>query len=124
MTNTLTDEHILEIAGKNFGDLDYYYAPSRYAIIDFAHAIISALPPEKAQPDEWQPIETAPKDGSIILACWNEHYASNGFMPQSVYWGTYHPNAPGTECWRNSARHKAGPFSHWIPLPKGPEIER
>ena len=69
---------------------------------------------------EWMPIETAPKDGTLILACYSGAYACNGFAPVSVRWGTYHPNAKGNEEWRDCVGHKTPMITHWMPLPKPP----
>ncbi len=44
---------------------------------------------------EWEKIDTAPKDGTII-----RFYRGNGNAPESVYWGRFHPNSPGKDCWR------------------------
>lgn len=75
---------------------------------------------------EWQPIETAPKDGTRILACadyvigeqWGAHA-----HPQTVRWETYYPNAPGKGLWRDKNGHKQMHLTHWTPLPKPPEVK-
>ncbi len=66
---------------------------------------------------KWQPIETAPKDGTPILAYRGDHYKSFGHV-QVTYWRT--------------AAHKVGyigwgefnqrwwPPTHWMPLPEPP----
>ena len=77
--------------------------------------------------DAWQPIETAPRDGSAILACvadyenpaWNGLHPSRG--PITVYWGTYHPNSQGDACWRDGSGHKRPYLTHWMPLPPQPK---
>ena len=69
----------------------------------------------------WQPIETAPKDGTQILAYWP--------APD------YAPDAPCTcNTWRSQgtidnwvtpyeeSRPELGP-THWMPLPDAPEAE-
>ena len=74
---------------------------------------------------EWQPIETAPKDGTAILVCYGEHYEDNGFLPVCVRWRSYHPNAlrqRGREAWRDSSGHKISVATHWMPLPKPPTM--
>jgi hypothetical protein len=72
---------------------------------------------------QWQPIETAPKDGSAILACYAPHYDTNGFLPVAVRWRTYHPNATGKPTWRTSNGTKIGAITHWMPLPEPPTME-
>lgn len=65
---------------------------------------------------EWQPIDTAPMDGTLILTC------NIGFYyPQCGVWASYHPNATGKECWRTTdvCGNKLNP-THWMPLPDPP----
>ncbi len=67
----------------------------------------------------WQPIETAPKDGTEVLVCC-EH--PNLYSPTTGVWATYHPNSQGVETWRTSAigGNKMGNVTHWMPLPSPP----
>ncbi len=65
---------------------------------------------------EWQPIETAPKDGSIvILGC-----AHPGFRPVAVCW------AQDKVRWEwpmsNGRPLKHYDPTHWQPLPAPPEM--
>lgn len=75
---------------------------------------------------EWQPIETAPKDGTPVLACY-KGYGTEGptFMrgsgPITVFYGTYHPNSPGKKEWRDDNGHRRPYITHWMPLPDPPE---
>ncbi|MBO1748920.1 Lar family restriction alleviation protein [Stenotrophomonas indicatrix] len=71
---------------------------------------------------QWQPIETAPKDGTAILACYARHYETNGFLPIAVRWRAYHPNARGNEEWRDHSGAKVRAITHWQPLPAPPEV--
>ena len=72
----------------------------------------------------WQPIETAPKDGSPILVCnqgyWENPFHLNGF-PQVARWTTYHPNAKGNICWRDASGHKIATPTHWLPIMPDPD---
>lgn len=72
---------------------------------------------------QWQPIESAPKDGSLIIACYAPLYDKNGFAPLAVSWRTYHPNAQGKEEWRDAQGAKVRAITHWQPLPAPPEVE-
>jgi len=65
----------------------------------------------------WQPVETAPKDGTKILACYVTE--NSEYNPITVKWRCYHPNAKGKECWRDSMSDKVI-VTHWMPLPKPP----
>jgi hypothetical protein len=67
----------------------------------------------------WQPIETAPKDGTAIWVC-NDLYDRNGFLPASVRWRTYHPNLQGGATWRDINGHKVEGPQYWQPLPAPP----
>lgn len=72
----------------------------------------------------WQPLETAPKDGTPIIACADYKGRSDlGAHPRTVQWGTYHPNAPGPEAWRNLYGHKEPYMTHWVPMPASPTEE-
>lgn len=58
----------------------------------------------------WQPIETAPKDGTEILTC------DKGLGFSVRYWGE---NEDGDNVWLPRIR---GVFpTHWMPLPSPPE---
>jgi hypothetical protein len=61
---------------------------------------------------KWQPIATAPKDGTLILVCVDAHY-----LPKTACWATYHPNAAGKATWRDApiCGDKLAP-THWMPL--------
>lgn len=70
----------------------------------------------------WQPIETAPKDGSFVLGCqegpWTEWFRQS-CAPQTVAYRTYHPNQPGKAKWRDKDG-KPVFITHWMPLPPAP----
>ena len=70
---------------------------------------------------EWQPIETAPKDGEVFLTYWHDMpvfcaWVDDGFRvlmsvggatPHLVVHGNFAPFTP----------------SHWMPLPTPPEVK-
>ena len=63
---------------------------------------------------QWQPIETAPRDGTPLLICCIKasKYTNvkSGFMAVNrweKFWGSFNP--------------KYFPATHWMPLPKPPE---
>lgn len=72
----------------------------------------------------WQPIETAPKDGTPILVCRGNYWDATDFFfptafPVAASWRPYHPNAKGKECWRDAHGHKLEP-KFWMPVPPDP----
>jgi len=72
----------------------------------------------------WQPIETAPKDGTVlILAAHDIHGHSDPGGPRrivrSAYWDDYLCSGRGE--WSASAFTTHYPPTHWMPLPDPPE---
>jgi hypothetical protein len=64
---------------------------------------------------EWQPIETAPKDGTDILVA--DYRVAGGFMNVVAYTDEDFPNVWETQEFL-SYHHEA--FTHWMPLPNPP----
>ena len=65
---------------------------------------------------EWQPIETAPKDGTLILGWWT--IAGSAYAPHVVRFVADAPEGP------NWFDDYGAPFSeptHWMPLPPAPD---
>lgn len=67
---------------------------------------------------EWQPIETAPRDGTVIIvpggiAYWRHWYLRNGTLDRTPGWFTL------TGCdWPGRPIHWE--VQHWMPLPDPP----
>lgn len=63
---------------------------------------------------QWQPIETAPKDGTRILV-WSQEYGGRG--PLVLFWMDEH--------WREPANLLSlrVPPTHWMPIPPPPTGE-
>ncbi len=62
---------------------------------------------------EWKPIDSAPKDGTWILAC------EPGGEWARVSWGR---TTSGSLTWCSARYHfRDGLFTHWQPLPTPPE---
>lgn len=81
-----------------------------------------ALSAEPVQRDQWQPIETAPKDGTVIQAWHKVHKC-----PVSVLWKEDGFPYRGERLnWYERSYTTAWPeraFSHWMPLPAAPTSE-
>ena len=68
---------------------------------------------------EWQPIETAPKDGTIILLSF---YYLNGVHPNKsfVAMTEWEKAINGYKILSNLEKDGTLKISHWMPLPKPP----
>ncbi len=58
----------------------------------------------------WQPISTAPKDGTLILVSW----AGSGVHPIVSRW------LKNAEAWTHPFNKPVNPPTHWMPLPESP----
>lgn len=67
---------------------------------------------------EWQPIATAPRDGTSILTY--PHYAVTSWVSEDVYPGPGWSDGwdEGIERWKTTDKP-----THWMPLPKSPHAE-
>lgn len=70
---------------------------------------------------DWQPIESAPKDGTEIIA-WGMMRGDYGYTPDEPTWtGVRWTNAQW-QVTKPTARHFAGfTPTHWTPLPEPPK---
>lgn len=68
---------------------------------------------------EWQPIETAPKDGTPILAAW---IPSN--MPRWVRETIMWMDGGWVATWNHRKIYSADEINHWMPLPGPPAIDK
>lgn len=73
-------------------------------------AEVAALRDQVANLTQWQPIETAPKDGTEILVC--NHATLDIWFYHVASW------MDGLEWWNGDARVNP---THWMPLPQPPE---
>ena len=69
---------------------------------------------------EWQPIETAPKDGTIILVA-IEHY-DGPLLHDIVWWNDYYDywESAGYD-WKPVKYDEVKHIFHWMPLPPPPK---
>lgn len=72
--------------------------------------------------DEWRPIESAPKDGTVILVC--RHMGEWGWVRGTAYW----EDVRGISGWiSRGLREPIGNLglaapSHWRPYPSPPAL--
>ena len=92
-----------------------------------------SIPTEQADApvEGWQPIETAPKDGTVFMVTGSDYD-----WPEIVRWETYdeavafHAGAPGywsyAEPLLNDVTDNPGDeeWTHWMPLPPAPEANQ
>lgn len=95
------------------------YDPTILTRIDAALAATPAdVPkPTHVEGEEWQPIETAPKDGTWILV-WGEDFD----CPMSAQWSLLdiNPNSTTFENGWVGYGYIFHDLTHWMPLPQAP----
>lgn len=65
---------------------------------------------------EWQPISTAPKDGtSVIIAAQSGCVGEAEFQDGSWWWAGWYE-----ESWAVPVEKENGAVTHWMPLPAPP----
>lgn len=76
---------------------------------------------------DWQPIETAPKDGTLILGFgqWAGEISGIDSTPGRclIYWCSPHTDYPGFE-WKVTGGDAYASWmkpTHWMPIPEPPE---
>lgn len=79
-------------------------------VYNVAKQSLDDAPTIKPQYGEWFPIESAPKDGTEVLA-----YLFEDYSPQPVYW------ADGAKGWYSDVACKYVMPTHWMPLPDAPK---
>ena len=67
---------------------------------------------------EWQPIETAPKDGTAIIGYFCDD--EQGSFYQLIGWDIHAAMFDREPSWRNSCNEPWDGFTHWMLLPKMP----
>jgi hypothetical protein len=83
------------------------------AILQYAERLAS-----RTTIQTWQPIETAPKDGTSILGYW----ATGGKHDCSMYACKYVSGHPSLRqgWWQTNEDYPTSPPTHWMPLPPPP----
>jgi hypothetical protein len=77
---------------------------------------------------DWQPIETAPKDGTLILVSVKQGISSSGGgMRGTTWWNKTVPAAWQRDAWYAYSPSWWGEIRNevngWMPLPEPPKIE-
>ena len=68
--------------------------------------------------DIWQPIETAPKDGTWILLRGESGYINRPYRAHVGRWdGVYRPLEPWQTSEADAFEYDGKPPTHWMPLP-------
>jgi len=71
----------------------------------------------------WQPIETAPKDGTTVLLhppSWANRTSSTGSWNSDKYARKPAPYWERDDCWNKVMLSRNSPTTHWMPLPAAP----
>jgi len=74
-------------------------------------SFVEAASPPPATPQEWQPIETAPKDGTSFLAA---------SPASSVFLGHWANGLVDGASWTDDGGYESRHATHWMPLPAAP----
>ena len=82
-------------------------------ILNISHALREA-----GKVREWEPIETAPKDETVILIAMRNDYGEGAFSVRSGWWMNTGCR-PDWSCCISSQKP-----THWMPLPPLPEGEK
>lgn len=115
----MSDDDVIKLAGKHciwawkLWDSSQSGKTARDLVLEFARALIK----NAGDSGKWQPIETAPKDGSILLATANS--------PVPIYCGRRRLGQLGEPQqdefrWRCNSSGRFGSPTHWMPLLKAP----
>src|SRR5690606_32287996 len=115
---------------KIIADLKFRKREIETRVSDLSNTLASlradtvAQPVQKPVADCWQPIETAPKDGTYILLSNNEcggswvghfkEHAQSGFRFENPW------HSQMLNHWHLPNKDKAGLPTHWMPMPAAP----
>lgn len=104
------DEHRDLIPEKVYSSIESEIAQITTKAAELEAAI--AVADTAAAEQQWQPIETAPKDGTPILAV-SEAHIKEGWSPQVIEW---------SDVWMYSECFDEFMFepTHWMPIPAAP----
>lgn len=71
---------------------------------------------------EWQPIETAPKDGTYVLLAGPSGYTTTPIRVEIGHWDAeFSPHQPWVTYSNDSFTDSGDAPTHWMPLPQEPK---
>jgi hypothetical protein len=114
---TEADKRIAEIAAAATYDL---HDRSVAELRDVENAIRAALADPLLNGREWLPIESAPKDGTTILA-YGVHALEKEKMIATVGWSPYHHGFIVVPNEASEYDPEVSSATHWMPLPPAPK---
>ena len=138
---TPTKEHIERLAKIGCQEFLAHPAPVHYwrnserplleaAFRSAVKAILAALSADGWQMERWEPIETAPKDGTYVLVCGGTYRADSSHLgpwPTEATKIACHTGGHSCvgHCWRGGQDEGYYNYywykpTHWMPLPKPP----
>lgn len=97
----------------------YQRAQEAATRLEKAESTAAALS-QKAEAPGWQPIETAPKDGTMYLATDGLHIQEENCPGDCYYPGLWEWSASRLS-WRGGARGDGFEPTHWMPPPPAPK---
>lgn len=121
----MTEDPLNALSTPRTDEAEYHSTGDNYLYVvdsDFARRLereLQAL--QRAQ--EWQPIETAPKDGRRIILGYAGSYSEEGYWlsdPSKNYWGETGWFATD----ENVLSHHPSNPTHWMPLPEPPSLRQ
>lgn len=68
--------------------------------------------------ESWRPIESAPKDGTFVIAWWR---LDTDYVPHVVHFVEHPQNAGQVAGWFDDYGASFSDPTHWMPLPEPPE---
>lgn len=115
---------VMEGAGKNAIAANEYISVCAVEMDTILPALQAALAERDTlrAASQWQPIETAPKDGKILLGVWEGDW-NNPKQQFRVYEATIYKTGPSWAMKGNYRTEEGGAYkiAGWMPLPPAPE---
>jgi hypothetical protein len=113
----MTDADLIEIIADGIVD----GTDMDCTTVDQARAVLKALRDAGVLP-QWRPIETAPKDGTHVLAFWPSIYDAENATQSESWFGPRWSDLNAECVWQTAYEYgdELTP-THWMPLPETPQ---